>query len=207
MNNSLRSNRERLRREFFEKPKAPSGEQLWSNLLQQKIPDSQKLAFQQLTRELLEGRKTLHKLWKYVVLFLMIGIVSTVIVYFLTCWVDYLETIETKYIIRAEIYSSVVHHTLTRWNLSNSVYAPVCLGVPVRKLGEPPSRIIETCARLVTIISIVMLAKGIRLGWKIWHMRHTTVNTEELENDPIKVLSETLQKDFLSHIADSGLAF
>uniref|UniRef100_A0A0K0DCQ8 DUF2384 domain-containing protein n=1 Tax=Angiostrongylus cantonensis TaxID=6313 RepID=A0A0K0DCQ8_ANGCA len=49
--------------------------------------------------------------------------------------------------------------------------------------------------------------KGIRLGWKIWHMRRSTVNTEELENDPIKVLSETLQKDFLSHIADSGLAF
>ncbi|VDM53622.1 unnamed protein product [Angiostrongylus costaricensis] len=193
MKNSMRLNRERRRKEFFEQPKSQtSGEQLWSNLLQQKIPDSQKLAFQQLTREILESRKTLHKLWKYVVLFLVIGLLSAVVVYFLTCWVEYLEVIETKYIIRAEIFASD---------------APVCLGVPVRKLGEPPSRLIETCARLVTIISIVMLAKGIRLGWKIWHMRRSTVNTEELENDPIKVLSETLQKDFLSHIADSGLAF
>ncbi|VDL81323.1 unnamed protein product [Nippostrongylus brasiliensis] len=49
--------------------------------------------------------------------------------------------------------------------------------------------------------------QGIRLAWKIWHVWRTKVDTQELENDPIKVLSETLQRDFLSHIADSGLAF
>ncbi|EYC09080.1 hypothetical protein Y032_0062g3340 [Ancylostoma ceylanicum] len=86
--------------------------------------------------------------------------------------------------------------------------APICLGVSVRSFGEPPSRLIETTARLVTIVSLVMLAKGIRLGWKIWSVRKSpSVDAEELQNDPIKVLSETLQKDFLSHIADSGLPF
>lgn len=44
---------------FQSNPEA-SGEQLWSSLIQQKIPDSQKLAFQQLVRELLEQRKAVH---------------------------------------------------------------------------------------------------------------------------------------------------
>ncbi|KHJ90403.1 hypothetical protein OESDEN_09754 [Oesophagostomum dentatum] len=66
---------------------------------------------------------------------------------------------------------------------------------------------IETIARLVTIISLVMLAKGVRLAWKIWHVSQTTVDPEELQNNPIKVLSQTLQKDFLGSLADSGLAF
>ncbi|KAK6047566.1 hypothetical protein COOONC_14929 [Cooperia oncophora] len=117
---------------------------------------------------------------------------AAIAVYFLTCWAEYLEVVETKYVIREEIYESD---------------APVCLGVSVRRLGEPPSRLIETCARLVMIISLVMFAKGVRLGWKIWHIRRIQVDPEELENNPIKVLSETLQKDFLSHIADSGLPF
>ncbi|KAL6735930.1 hypothetical protein Aduo_006329 [Ancylostoma duodenale] len=200
--------KDRLRKEFFQPLNPPSGEDLWTRLIQQKIPDSQKLAFQQLVRELIEQRKAVHKLWKYVVLFLLIGIVGAVIVYFLTCWAEYLEVIETKYIIRAEIYSSVLHHSLIPWNLTNSVYAPICLGVSVRSFGEPPSRLIETTARLVTIVSLVMLAKGVRLGWKIWSVRKSqSVDAEELQNDPIKVLSETLQKDFLSHIADSGLPF
>lgn len=201
--------KDRLRREFFS-PSNPeaSGEQLWSSLIQQKIPDSQKLAFQQLVRELLEQRKAVHKLWKYVVLFLVIGALAAFAVYFLTCWAEYLEVLETKYTIREEIFASVMHHSLIPWNLTNSIYAPVCLGVSVRRLGEPPSRLIETTARLVTIVSLVMIAKGVRLGWKIWEVRRTAaVSAEELENDPIKVLSETLQKDFLSHIADSGLPF
>ncbi|CAJ0607092.1 unnamed protein product [Cylicocyclus nassatus] len=132
------------------------------------------------------------QLWKYVVLFLLIGIVAAVIVYFLTCWAEYLEIVENKHVIREEIYTSD---------------APVCLGLSVRRFGKPPSKIIETTARLVMIISLVMLAKGVRLAWKIWHVSKSTVNEEELKNNPIKVLSETLQKDFLSSIADSGLAF
>ncbi|KAK6031795.1 hypothetical protein OSTOST_02039, partial [Ostertagia ostertagi] len=185
--------KDRLRREFFEskdsKDSQAAGEQLWSKLIQQKIPDSQKLAFQQLVKELIEQRQAVHKLWKYVVLFFLIGLLAALAVYFLTCWAEYLEVVETKYVIREEIFASV------------------CLGLSVRRLGEPPSRLIETCSRLVTIISLVMIAKGVRLGWKIWHARKITVDAEELENNPIKVLSETLQKDFLSHIADSGLPF
>ncbi|KHJ93217.1 hypothetical protein OESDEN_06874 [Oesophagostomum dentatum] len=187
------NDRDKLRREFFEPLKpAPNAEELWANLIQQKIPDNQKLAFQQLVRELVEERKTVHKLWKYVVLFILIGVVAAVIVYFLTCWAEYLEIVENKYVIREEIYASD---------------APVCLGVSVRRFGEPPSRMIETIARLVTIISLVMLAKGVRLAWKIWHVSQTTVDPEELQNNPIKVLSQTLQKDFLGSLADSGLAF
>ncbi|WKX93685.1 hypothetical protein Q1695_011166 [Nippostrongylus brasiliensis] len=198
----------RMRKEFFEQPKPqPSGEQLWSRLIQQKIPENQKFAFQQLIREILEQRKAVHKLWKYVFLFLAIGIAAVFATYFLTCWAEYLEVVETKYVIREEIFASVQHHSLIPWNLTNSIYAPVCLGVSVKRFGEPPSRLIETTARLVTIVALVMIAKGIRLAWKIWHVWRTKVDTQELENDPIKVLSETLQRDFLSHIADSGLAF
>ncbi|VDO30921.1 unnamed protein product [Haemonchus placei] len=204
----MNKDRDRLRKEFFEpKDSQASGEQLWSKLIQQKIPDSQKLAFQQLVKELIEQRQAVHKLWKYVVLFFLIGLLAAIAVYFLTCWAEYLETIETKYVIREEIFASVMHHSLIPWNLTNSVYAPVCLGLSVKRLGEPPSRLIETCTRLVMIVSLVMIAKGVRLGWKIWHVSKTTVDAEELENNPIKVLSETLQKDFLSHIADSGLPF
>ncbi|VDP49662.1 unnamed protein product [Heligmosomoides polygyrus] len=90
---------------FQSNPEA-SGEQLWSSLIQQKIPDSQKLAFQQLVRELLEQRKAVHKLWKYVVLFLVIGALAAFAVYFLTCWAEYLEVLETKYTIREEIFAS-----------------------------------------------------------------------------------------------------
>ncbi|KIH54346.1 hypothetical protein ANCDUO_15509 [Ancylostoma duodenale] len=90
--------KDRLRKEFFQPLNPPSGEDLWTRLIQQKIPDSQKLAFQQLVRELIEQRKAVHN-------------------------------------------------------------APICLGVSVRSFGEPPSRLIETTARLVTIVSLVMLAK------------------------------------------------
>ncbi|KHJ90404.1 hypothetical protein OESDEN_09755 [Oesophagostomum dentatum] len=101
------NDRDKLRREFFEPLKpAPNAEELWANLIQQKIPDNQKLAFQQLVRELVEERKTVHKLWKYVVLFILIGVVAAIIVYFLTCWAEYLEIVENKYVIREEIYAS-----------------------------------------------------------------------------------------------------
>ncbi|KAK5969774.1 hypothetical protein GCK32_006819 [Trichostrongylus colubriformis] len=152
--------KERLRREFFE-PKNPqeSGEELWSKLIQQKIPESQKFAFQQLVKELVEQRQAVNKLWKYVVLFFVIGLLAALGVYFLTCWAEYLEVIETKYVIREEIFASVMHHSLIPWNLTHSVYAPVCLGLSVRRLGEPPSRLVETVGRLVTIIALVMFAK------------------------------------------------
>ncbi|VDL62596.1 unnamed protein product [Nippostrongylus brasiliensis] len=151
----------RMRKDFFE---------------QQKIPENQKFAFQQLIREILEQRKAVHKLWKYVFLFLAIGIAAVFGTYFLTCWAEYLEVVETKYVIREEIFASVQHHSLIPWNLTNSICSYNFFG-------------------------------GIRLAWKIWHVWRTKVDTQELENDPIKVLSETLQRDFLSHIADSGLAF
>ncbi|VDM65071.1 unnamed protein product [Strongylus vulgaris] len=167
-----------------------SGEKLWSNIFQQKVPDDQKLAFQKLIQELVEQQKAVQKLWKYVVLFILIGLLALIFFYFLTCWSDYLGLLETKYIIRAEIYESE---------------SPTCLMVSVKALGEPSSQMIEKAAGLMGIVAFVMLFKGVRLGWNIWKVREATVSPEDLQNNPIEVLAHTLRKDFLNHIAESGL--
>ncbi|CAJ0607073.1 unnamed protein product [Cylicocyclus nassatus] len=181
------------------------GELLWSQFTQQKVPDNQKLAFQKLIQELVEQRKAAQKLWKYVCLFIVIGLIATIFFCFLTCWSNYLGLIETKYIIRAEIYGSVLHHSLIPWNLTNSIESPTCLMFPVKELGEPSSQLIEKAAGIMGIIALVMLFKGVRLGWNIRKVREAIVSPEDLENNPIEVLARTLRKDFLNHVAESGV--
>ncbi|KHJ93219.1 hypothetical protein OESDEN_06876 [Oesophagostomum dentatum] len=83
--------------------------------------------------------------------------------------------------------------------------APVCLGISLRSLGEPSSKTTEKVASIMAIVALVMLFKGVRLGWNIWHVRKASLDLEDLQNNPIEVLAETLRKDFLSHIAESGL--
>ncbi|KHJ93218.1 hypothetical protein OESDEN_06875 [Oesophagostomum dentatum] len=39
---------------------SPSGEKLWSSIIQQQVPEDQKVAFQNLIQELIERRKTVQ---------------------------------------------------------------------------------------------------------------------------------------------------